>query len=132
MGGDLHVNVSVRPDPIFERDGYDINTEIPVTFTQATLGDEITVPSIDGKVKYAIPEGTQSGTIFRLKGKGVKKLNRSDRGDQYVRVNVEVPKNLSKKQKDLLREFENSMSEDNYNKRKTFFDKIKNAFSAEK
>lgn len=126
--GDLHVNVTVRPDSIFERDGYDIHTDIPITYTQAVLGDEITVPTIDGKVKYTVPEGTQNGTIFRFKGKGVKKINRSDRGDQYVHVTIEVPKNLSKKQKDLLREFEGSLTEENYNKRKSFFEKLKEAF----
>ncbi|MGN0665047.1 MAG: molecular chaperone DnaJ [Huintestinicola sp.] len=125
--GDLHVTIYVRPDSIFERDGYDIHTEIPITYTQAALGDEITVPCIDGKVKYRITEGTQSGTVFRLKGKGVKKLNRSDRGDQYVHVYVEVPKDLSKKQKDLLKEFEASLTDENYNKRKSFFAKLKDA-----
>lgn len=126
--GDLHVNVTVRPDPIFERDGYDIHTDIPITYTQAVLGDEITVPTIDGKVKYTVPEGTQNGTIFRFKGKGVKKINRSDRGDQYVHVTIEVPKNLSKKQKDLLREFEGSLTDENYNKRKNFFDRLREMF----
>ncbi len=126
--GDLHVNVTVRPDAIFERNGFDIHTDIPITYTQAVLGDEITVPTIDGKVTYTVPEGTQNGTTFRFKGKGVKKLNRSDRGDQYVHVTIEVPKNLSKKQKELLKEFESTMTEDNYNKRKSFFDKIKEAF----
>ncbi|MCL2055461.1 MAG: molecular chaperone DnaJ [Oscillospiraceae bacterium] len=128
--GDLHLSVSVRPDPIFERDGFDIHAEMPITYTQAVLGDEITVPTIDGKVKYIVPEGTQTGAVFRFKGKGVKKLRRNDRGDQYVHVFIEVPKNLSKKQKDLLREFEASISDDNYNKRKTFFEKIKNAFGS--
>ncbi len=127
--GDLNVTVTVRPDPIFEREGYDIRTEIPITYTQATLGDEIIVPTIDGKVKYAVGEGTQTGTVFRLKGKGVKKLNRADRGDQYVKVIVEVPSNLSKKQKDLLHEFEASLGETNYQKRKSFFDKIKESFT---
>ncbi len=127
--GDLNITVTVRPDPIFEREGYDIHTEIPITYTQATLGDEIVVPTIDGKVKYAVPEGTQTGTIFRLRGKGVKKLNRSDRGDQYVKVNVEVPSNLTKRQKDLLKEFEASLNEKNYQKRKSFFDKIKESFT---
>ncbi|MGN0585957.1 MAG: molecular chaperone DnaJ [Oscillospiraceae bacterium] len=126
--GDLHVTVSVRPDPIFERDGYDIHTEIPITYTQAVLGAEITVPTIDGKVKYNVPEGTQNGTIFRFKGKGVKKINRSDRGDQYVHVTVEVPKNLTKKQKDLLKAFDESMTDENYTKRRSFFDKIREAF----
>ncbi len=126
--GDLHVNVHVRPDPIFERDGYDIHTDIPITYTQAVLGDEIVVPTIDGKVKYTIPEGTQNGATFRFKGKGVKVINRSNRGDQYVHVNIEVPKNLSKKQKELLKEFENSLSDENYNKRKNFFERLKEAF----
>ncbi|MBQ3919940.1 MAG: molecular chaperone DnaJ [Oscillospiraceae bacterium] len=123
--GDLHVLVSVRPDPVFERDGYDINTEIPITYMQAVLGDELTVPCIDGKVKYNMPEGTQSGTIFRLRGKGVQKLNRNERGDQYVRVVVEVPRGLNKTQKDLLRKYEESLGESNYRNRKNFFDKIK-------
>ena len=126
--GDLHVLVNVRPDPIFERDGYDIHTEVPITYMQAVLGDEIIVPTIDGKVKYTIPEGTQNGATFRFKGKGVKKINRSDRGDQYVHVNIEVPRNLTKNQKELLKEFENSLSDANYNKRKNFFDRIKDAF----
>lgn len=128
--GDVLVSVTVRPDPIFERDGFDIHTEIPITYTQAVLGDEIIVPTIDGKVKYPMPEGAQNGTVFRFKGKGVKKLQRSDRGDQYVRVNIEVPKGLSKKQKELLKEFEASLTEENYNKRKNFFEKLRDAFKS--
>ncbi len=123
--GDLHVKIIVRPDPIFERNGSDINIEIPITFAQATLGCEIEVPTIDGKVKYNIPEGTQTGTRFRLSGKGIKRLNRNSRGDQYVKVNVEVPKNLTTEQKDLLRKFESSIDETSYSKRGTFFDKVK-------
>ncbi len=124
--GDLHVVVSVRPDPIFERDGYDVTVEVPITYMQAVLGDDIVVPSIDGKKSMNIPEGTQSGKIFRLKGLGIQKLQRSnERGDQYVRVIVEVPKNLNKTQKDLLRKFEDSLGESNYKSRKNFFDKIK-------
>ncbi len=126
--GDLHVNISVRPDPIFKRDGFDIHTDIPITYTQAVLGDEIVVPTIDGKVKYPVPEGTQTGSTFRFKGKGVRRLHSTARGDQYVHVTIEVPKNLSKKQKELLKEFESSLTEDNYNKRKSFFDRIKEAF----
>lgn len=128
--GDLTIAISVRPDAIFERDGFDIWTEIPITYTQATLGSEIIVPTIDGKVKYTVNESTQTGTVFRLKSKGIKKLNRADRGDQYVRVIVEIPAKLSKKQKELLKEFEESLSEKNYEKQKTFFDKIKDRFSA--
>lgn len=127
--GDLHVTVSVRPDAIFERDGFDVHTEQPITFVQAALGAEVTVPTIDGTVTYTIPEGTQPGTVFRFKGKGIKRLNRSDRGNQFVHVTIEVPSNLTKKQKDLLREFDGSLDENkNYKKRNNFFDKIKQAF----
>ena len=129
--GDLHVTVQVRPDPIFERDGYDIRTEVPITYAQAVLGDEIEIPCIDGKGKITIAEGTQSGTVFRIRGKGVKRLNRSDRGDQYVTVNVEVPKNLNKTQKDLLKKFEESLGESNYNKRKSFFAKVKDILKSD-
>ncbi|MBR1751565.1 MAG: molecular chaperone DnaJ [Ruminococcus sp.] len=126
--GDLYINVSVRPDAIFERDGYDVWTEIPLTYGQAALGDEITVPTIDGKVKYKVPEGTQVGTIFRLRGKGIKKVNRTDRGDHYVKVSVEIPKNLTKEQKQALKDFEQSLETKNYQKRQSFFDKLKEKF----
>ena len=126
--GDVLLTVSVRPDPLFVRDEYDIHVDIPITFAQAALGDEIVVPTIDGKVKYTVPEGTQTGTVFRLKGKGVKRLNSSSRGDQYVRVYVEVPSKLTKKQKDALRAFEETLEDDkNYTKRPGFFEKLKNA-----
>mgnify|MGYP004457886149 FL=1 len=124
--GDLLVTVSVKKSSIFQRDGFDITCEIPITFAQAVFGAELSVPTIDGKVTQVIPEGTQTGTKFRLKGKGVQKINRSDRGDQYVIVNVEIPKNLTKRQKELLKEFDNSVSETNYAKRNNFSNKIKN------
>jgi len=127
--GDCLVTVSVRPDPIFERDGYDIWCEIPITYAQATLGDEITVPTVDGKVSYQIPEGTQPGTVFRLRNKGVPYVNGRGRGEQYVRVTLEVPKGLSSKQKDALRSYDDLMSDKNYDKRKSFFDKIKDAMN---
>lgn len=126
--GNLNLTVSVRPDPIFRREGYDIHTEVPITFTQATLGDEIVVPTIDGKVKYNIAEGTQSGTMFRLKGKGVKKIHSSARGDQYVKVYVEIPQSLNKKQREALKAFEDTLGDKNYSKRSGFFDKLKEAF----
>lgn len=126
--GDLMVNISVKEHSVFTRNGYDIHCDIPVTYMEAVLGAEITVPTIDGDVKYNISEGTQTGTVFRLRNKGVKKLNRSDRGDQYVKVYVEVPKNLTKKQKELLKDFEDSLTDKNYAKRQTFFEKLKNKF----
>ena len=109
--GDLNVTVYVKSDKMFERDGYDIWTEVPITYAQATLGAEITVPTIDGKVKYTVPAGTQTHTVFRLKGKGIKKLNRSDFGDHYVRVMVEIPKNLTKEQENRLREVDKALSD---------------------
>ena len=126
--GDLRVNVSVRPHPIFERNGYDVYCEIPITFTQAALGDEITVPTLDGKVKFTIHEGTQPGDEFKLKGKGIQRLNYSGKGDQYVKILVEVPKELSKAQKEKLKEFESSLGEQNYKKKKNFMDKLKDFF----
>lgn len=130
--GDLNISVTVRPDPMFERDGYDVWTEVPITFAQATLGDEIVVPTVDGKVKYNVPSGTQSGTVFRLRGKGIKKVYRPDKGDHYVRVNVEIPKNLNKEQEKLLREFDKSMEQKNYLTRQSFFDKLKEKFKDSK
>lgn len=123
--GDVNVTVSVRKDALFERDGYDVWCDVPITFCQAVLGAEVTVPTIDGKVSYNIPEGTQPNTVFRLRNKGISYINGRGRGDQYVRVNIEVPTNLSGKQKDALREFDGQCSDKNYNKRKGFFDKLK-------
>ncbi len=103
--GDLYVSVYVKPSKIFERNGYDISYKMDISFAEAALGATVEVPTLDGKVKYEIPEGTQPGTVFRFKGKGVPYLKRSGRGDQYVMVNVTVPKHLSSKQKELLKEF---------------------------
>lgn len=125
--GDANITVSVRPDPVFERDGYDIWCDIPITFMQAALGDEITVPTLEGKVKYNVPEGTQPQTVFRLKGRGVPFINGRGKGDQFVRVAVEVPKSLNNKQKQALRDFEGTLSDRNYEKRKSFFDRIKDS-----
>lgn len=127
--GDLNITVSVRPDTLFKRDGYNIWCEIPITYTQAVFGDELVVPTIDGKVKYTIPEGTQTGTVFRLKGKGVQNLNGRGRGDQYVEVTVEVPKGLNKQQKEALRNYDTLMTDDKqYEKRKGFLEKLKDMF----
>lgn len=125
--GDVNIMVTLRPDTLFERDGFDVWCDIPITFTQAVLGDEIVVPTIDGKVKYNVPEGTQSGTVFRLRNKGIPYVNGRGRGDQYVKVNIEVPRNLNAKQKDALKKFEDLSSDRNYEKRKSFFDKLKDA-----
>ena len=103
--GDLYVTISVLNHAVFEREGYSVLVEMPVTFAQAALGAELEVPTLDGKVKYTIPEGTQTGTVFRLRGKGIQNLRSSGRGDQFVTVTVKVPKGLSDEQKELLRQF---------------------------
>ena len=123
--GSLLITVSVRPHPFLTRDGTSILCEVPITFTQAALGADIEVPTLDGKVKYTVPEGTQTGTVFRLRGKGVPNLHASGRGDQFVRVNVEIPKELTQEQKDLLQKFADSLGERGYKEHKSFFDKLK-------
>ena len=127
--GDVIVMVTVRPSEVFQRDGYDVWVTVPITYSQAVLGDEITVPSIDGKVEYTVPEGTQSGTTFRLRGKGIQYLNGRGRGDMYVKCEVEIPKKLNKAQRDALKKFEGTLKEENYEKRKGFFKKLKDLFN---
>ena len=104
--GNLHVTVLVRPHPFFERDGYDVWCEVTISFAQAALGDTLEVPTLDGKVRYDVPAGTQPGAIFKLKGRGIQSLNGRGKGDQLVRLVVDVPKNLTARQKELLRELE--------------------------
>ena len=127
--GDVIVIVSVRPDPLFERRRFDVYVTVPLSFTQAALGAEITVPTIDGKIKFTVPDSTQPDTTFRLRGKGIPYLRGDGRGDQYVNVEIEVPKKLSREQKAALESFESTLSVDkNYDKRKSFADRIKKAF----
>ena len=107
--GDLHVSVFVRPHPFFEREGYNIWYDCKVNFVQAALGDSIMVPTIDGKVKFDLPAGTQPGTVMSLKGKGIQYLNSRGRGDQYIRIIVEVPKDLTAPQREALKNFKDTM-----------------------
>ena len=109
--GDLLVTVIVYPHPRFERDGTSVLLEQDISYAQAALGSEVEVPTLDGKVKLTIPEGTQPGAVFRLRGKGIPYLRGSGRGDQFVTVNIKVPKNLTGSQKELLRQFAASMGE---------------------
>ncbi|HOM02460.1 MAG TPA: molecular chaperone DnaJ [Acetivibrio sp.] len=125
--GDLFITVKVKPHPIFKRHGNDVSCDIPITFTQAALGAEIEVPTLDGKVKLVIPEGTQTGSIFKLKGKGIPFIRGSGRGDQHVKVNVEVPKKLNEKQKEVLRQFAELVGDEVHEQRKGFFNKMKDA-----
>ncbi len=126
--GDLYVVLGVIPHEIFERDGYDILCEMPITFVQAALGEELEVPTLEGKVRYRIAEGTQSGTVFRLRNKGVQNPRGYGKGHQYVKVVVEVPKNLTEKQKTILKQFASEGGEEIHERRKTFFDKVKDVF----
>lgn len=123
--GDLIVGVRVKPSNQFRRDGTTVLYEQPVTFYQAVMGAELEIPTIDGKVKYDLPEGTQSGTTFRLKGKGIPELNGRGRGDQYVTVYIETPRNLNREQKEALKKFAESVGDNNYEERKKFFKKFK-------
>ena len=126
--GDLIVLVSVRPDTLFERDGYDVHVTVPITYSQAVTGADVVVPTIDGKVQYTVPEGTQSGTVFRLRGKGIQYVNGRGHGDQYVKVVVEIPKKLTKTQREALRAFEDTLKDDNYEQRKGFFKHLREKF----
>ena len=127
--GDVIVHVTVKADPMFERDGYDVTIHVPSTFSQAVLGDDVEVPTVDGRIVQHIPEGTQSGTKFRLRGQGIQYLNGRGRGDQYVIVDVEIPKKVTRAQREALKAFEDSMKEDNYEKRKGFFKNLRDRFS---
>ena len=126
--GDLILSVNVKRHSIFERDGYDIYCEVPITVFEATLGAEIDVPTLEGKVKFKIPEGTQPGTRFSLKQKGITMVNSQRKGDLYFDVNVEIPKNLSEKQKEQLRTFADEIGEGTYAKKSGFFKKISELF----
>ena len=123
--GDLHVNVNVRPHPFFERDGFNVWCEVHVTFVQAAMGDSIQVLTLDGPVKYDMPAGTQPGAVFKLKGKGIQNIHSKIRGDQLVRIIVDVPTKLNAEQKDALLKFNDTMggSQPDSGEKKGFFGK---------
>ena len=123
--GDLIIHVSVRPHAIFERDGYDIYCEVPLTFAEAALGATIKIPTLEGEMDYEIPEGTQTGTVFTIKGKGITAVNSRSKGNLYVKVVVETPKSMNAEQKKLLRAFADSLGEKNFAKKSSFFSKFK-------
>ena len=123
--GDLILTVNVKRHSVFERDGYQLFCEVPITVAEATLGAEIDIPTLEGNQKYTIPEGTQPGTSFTLRGKGIPYVNNSGkRGDLIFTVNVEIPRGLSEKQKAHMRDFADSCGESNYSKRSGFFKRI--------
>ncbi|WP_203288130.1 molecular chaperone DnaJ [Metabacillus sp. cB07] len=129
--GDLYVVFNVRPHEFFERNGDDIYCEMPLTFAQAALGDEIEVPTLHGKVKLKVPAGTQTGTKFRMKGKGVANVRGYGQGDQHIVIRVLTPTNINEKQKELLREFAEMSGGRPDEHEESFFDKVKRAFKGE-
>lgn len=126
--GDLYIVIGVKPHKLFKRAGQDIQIEIPITFDQAALGDEIVVPTLEEKVKYKIPPGTQPGTVFRLKGKGIVSTRSSRKGDLYVKVNLEVPTKLTSKQKKAIKRMSDEVDISCYSKKNSFMDNIKEIF----
>ena len=123
--GDVIITVRVTPHPIFTRRGDDALCTVPLTFAEAALGAEVEVPTLDGKIKYNIPEGTQNGDIFRIRDKGITHIGGRGRGDQIINIRVEVPKNLNSKQKELLRAFAAETGEKNHKEKKGFIEKLK-------
>ena len=124
--GDLIIGIRIAPHPIFKRRDSNVYCDVPITFVEACLGAEIDVPTIHGKIKYKIPDGTQTGTTFTIKGKGIKKI--FGKGDHLFTVVIDVPKNLSSKQKSILKEFQSYDSGNNHINRNNFFEKVKNIF----
>ncbi|MEC5161634.1 molecular chaperone DnaJ [Janthinobacterium sp. CG_23.3] len=129
--GDLYVEIHIKPHAVFQREGDDLHCEMPISFTKAALGGEIEVPTLSGKVSFTIPEGTQSGKTFRLKGKGIKGVRSGYAGDLFCHVAIETPVKLTEKQKELLRDFEKSTTEGGAKhspQSKTWKDKVKDFF----
>ena len=128
--GDLNITIRVRPHKVFRREGTMLHLDVPVSFTQAALGAELELPELGGgKYTFKIPEGTQEGTEFRVRGKGVPILRGSGRGDMILHVHIDIPRHLSEKQKELLRQFDDASTGREYDKRRGFLDKIKDLFN---
>lgn len=128
-GGDLYVVLTVKPHAFFERDGDDLHCVMPISFPQAALGTELEIKTLDGTESLKVPEGTQSGREFRLRGRGVPHLNAHGKGDLVVEVRVETPNKLSKRQKELMRELAETMPVANEQQSRGLFDKVKEMFS---
>jgi len=128
-GGDLYIVLAIKPHAFFERDGNDLHCVIPISFPQAALGDEITIPTLEGDSKLKIAEGTQSGKEFRIRGKGVPYLNEHGRGDLVVQVAIQTPKKLTKVQRELLRQLGESLTVENTPTSRGLFSKVKEMFN---
>ena len=127
--GDLQIVITVKPHKLFRRREDDLYIDMPITFTQAALGAELDVPTLTSPIKYKFPEGTQPGQIFRIREQGVNHLRGGGKGDLYVTAVVEIPKKLTAQQKDLLRQFDGTTNTNQYEKKKSFFDRVRDAFS---
>src|SRR5262249_33356143 len=127
--GDLYVVIQVREHPIFQRQETEVLCEVPISFAQATLGAQIEVPTLDGPLKLKIPAGTQSGKVFRMRGKGIPQLGGGGRGDQHVRVAVETPTKLTKEQKELIERFADLAGEETHPQSKSFWNKVAEVIS---
>ncbi|MEY4481094.1 MAG: heat shock protein (Hsp40), co-chaperone with DnaK [Pseudomonadota bacterium] len=130
--GDLYVEVHIKPHSVFERDGDDLHCKMPISFIDATLGGEIQVPTLSGKASFDVPEGTQSGRTFRLRSKGIKSLRTSLPGDLYIHVQVETPVKLSQAQKDILKQFDESLQSGGAKhspQQKGWLDRVKDFFN---
>jgi molecular chaperone DnaJ len=126
--GDLYILIQVKEHPLFKRQDHTVICDIPISFPQAALGTEIEVPTLEGKIKLKVPAGTQSGNVFRLRGKGIVSLNTGGRGDQLVRVIVEIPRQLTTRQREILEEFARLDGADVNPMSKGFFEKVKELF----
>ena len=129
--GDLHCYISIKPHPMFTRHNNDIVCQVPISFTQAALGSGVEVPTLRGREMLEIPAGTQHGEVFKLKGKGVPDLRSYKNGDEIVQILIEIPRKLSDRQKQLLKEFAASEDEKVMPQRKSFMDKLKQVFSGD-
>ena len=127
--GDLYIFVTVKPHKLFTRENYDLYCDVTVSFTQAALGGEIDVPTLNGMIKHNLLEGTQPGTVIRLRGQGIQNLRGAGKGDLYIKVNVEIPRKLTDKQKELLMQFDETLTGKEYEAKKSFFERVKDAFS---
>jgi molecular chaperone DnaJ len=129
--GDLHCYIAIRPHPVFTRHNNDLVCQVPISFTQATLGGSIDVPTLKGKEELDIPAGTQHGEVFKLKGKGLPDIRSYRNGDEVVQILIEIPKKLTERQKQLLREFASTEDDKAMPQRKGFLDKLKDMFAGD-
>ncbi|MDT8447033.1 MAG: molecular chaperone DnaJ [bacterium] len=127
--GDLYLIIRVLEHSIFQREGYDVHCEVPISITQAALGSEIEVPTLDGRARVTVQPGTQNRQVFRLRAKGIQRLQSTARGDLYVHILVEIPTNLNRRQKELLEEFGAISGEESTPMKKSFMEKIKSLLS---